>query len=322
MGPEGYILGAMGEHETISVRPGPGQDRDILRVTLWALAGNLLLAVSKMLAGHFGGSRAVLADGVHSFSDLGTDLAVLIGLRYWSAPRDECHPYGHRRIETLVTVAIGLALAGAAASIALEAAAAFRQPASGPPGLVALGAALLSIVVNEVLYRWTRAVGVRCKSPATVANAWHHRTDAFSSIPAALAVGGAVILPGWSFLDTIGALVVSLFIFKTAWDIARPALAELTDRSAGAEAVAAIQELARSVPGVRECHAIRTRRHGPGIHADLHILVDPDLSVKTGHDIAREVRQTIQSRGPDVMDVVVHVEPFNSEESREVLGKG
>jgi cation diffusion facilitator family transporter len=281
-----------------------------VRLVTWAgLVVNLLLVALKFVGGILGASQAVVADAVHSLSDCVTDIAVLVGVHYWSQPPDECHPYGHRRIETLVTIAIGLSLGVVGLGLGYNALSTLQAAEPGAPHLVAFVAALVSLVSKELLYHWTVYVGRRAKSSAAIANAWHHRSDALSSVPAVLAVGGAMLLPAWSMLDRIGAIVVSLFILHAAWRIVRPALAELVDAGASAKVRARIDALARGVPGVQDVHALRTRYLGGRLQVDLHVLVDPQLTVREGHRIAHAVGKCLRSEGPGVEDVLVHVEP-------------
>lgn len=283
------------------------------RVTWAGLVANLALAAIKIAAGVVGHSRAVVADGVHSISDIATDLVVLFGMRYWSAPADANHPHGHRRIETLVTLAIGAALFAVAFVLAWEVLHTLTVSAPDAPGPIALAAAVLSIVTKESLYRWTAVVGRRVNSPALVANAWHHRSDAFSSVPAVIAVAGAMIVPRWAWLDKIGALVVCGFIVWAAWRIVSPALAELSDRGAPEDTLADLERLATEVAGVRSAHALRTRYVGTSLAVDVHLEVDGDLTVREGFAIARDVKRRLLEHGPDVGDVVVQLEPWRGD---------
>jgi len=250
-----------------------------------------------------------VADGVHSLSDTATDLIILVGVGFWSAPPDEDHPHGHRRIETLVTGFIGILLVGVAVGLIVDALAAISGRSVEEPGWIALAAALVSIVSKEILYRYTVRAGRRIKSTAVVANAWHQRSDMLSSIPAAVAVLSAKLIPGWGFMDRIGALVVSIFILKAAWDIIMPALRQLIDTGASPEDCEKIKTIALESDGVRSVHALRTRYSGSALMVDLHIMVEADLTVKQGHDISAAVRHAILEKGPDVLDVVVHIEP-------------
>ena len=285
----------------------------VQRVGWVGLAANIVLSGLKFVAGVLGHSQVVVADAVHSLSDGVTDVALLVGVRYWSKPPDEDHPHGHRRIETVITVVIALVLAGVGVGLAYRALATLRRPDAGPPGWIAFAAALVSVVSKEALYRWTAAVGRRVRSSAVVANAWHHRSDALSSIPAALAVAGAAISPAWSFLDHVGAVLVSLFILHAAWRIGWPALSQLVDTGASAEQRRRIEAVAQATDGVRAVHAVRTRYIGTGIQVDLHILVDPHLTVRRGHEISEDAKQRLLASDHDILDVVVHLEPYDGD---------
>jgi len=288
----------------------PGRERRIRRVTWIGLGTNVGLSALKFAAGILGHSRAVVADAVHSLSDCASDVALLVGSRLWSRPRDSDHPYGHARIETVVTILIGLMLALVGVGIGYEAIVSIHEKHAERPGAVALIAALISMVVKELLCRWTMRVGRQVHSSAVVANAWHHRSDALSSIPAVLAVGGAILLPAWSFLDHIGAVAVCLLIIQAAYKIVRPAVGQLIDTGLPPREAEAILGAVRNCEGVEEAHDLRTRRLGPCIALDLHVEVEPSLTVAQGHDVAERVRYTIFELFLDVIDVVVHVDPL------------
>ena len=283
--------------------------RRIKRITWIGLFSNISIAAVKFTAGFFGSSQAVIADAVHSLSDTATDIAILIGVRYWTAPADECHPYGHRKIETIVAAGIGLALAGVAVAMGAHAVVGISERHASSPNIIALAGALISIVLKEGLFRWTIRVGKQERSRAVIANAWHHRSDALSSIPAAIAVIVAMIRPDWIFVDHIGAIVVSVFILHAAWRIVKPVFAELTDTSASPLVHDQIRDAAIAVHKAESVHAIRTRQMGSAIFVDLHITVDPEITVRAGHDIASAVEKNIQDQVPDIVDVVVHLEP-------------
>ena len=284
------------------------EEHKALQITWVGFAVNLMLAGLKFAFGIFGRSQAVVADAVHTLSDMVTDLLILIGIKFWSAPADECHPYGHQRIETICTVAIATLLAIAAAGIGWDAVRRMSHPVCPPLSFVFI-APLISIIVKEILFRRTRAVGRRIKSPAVIANAWHHRSDAISSIPPLVAVVAAAVNPKWAFLDPVGALIVGLLILKVAWEIAAPALAELTEKAAAPEETQEIEVLTLAVPGVHSIHRVRTRRLGAGIFVDLHVVVDGSLTVREGHDIANAIQTRLLIDGPSVTDVTVHIEP-------------
>jgi len=270
---------------------------------------NLLLAAAKAAAGIFGHSQAVLADALHSLTDSVTDIAVILGVRYWTAPADEDHPHGHGRIETLVTVVIGLAIGGVAIGMGTQAIRGLRDGPDTAPTGIAFVVALASIVVKEVLYRWTARVGREVRSPALEANAWHHRSDAISSIPAAIAVAVTLIDPAWAVVDRVGAVVVCLLILQASWRILRPSIDQLIDAGAPASDRSRIEKLALQVDGVEAAHAVRTRYVGADLAVDLHVEIDGGLSVGEGHTIAVAVRRKLVEEGPNVIDALVQIEP-------------
>ena len=279
------------------------------RVTVWGLVVNLFLSVLKLVVGLLAFSQALIADAVHSMSDSVTDLAVLIGAPYWSAPADEHHPHGHGRIETLVTAVIGLVLAAVGFWIVYDAIMELQNTEHPIPGWPAFWIALVSIGTKEWLYRWNIIVGHRIRSSALVANAWHHRSDGFSSIPVALAVLGEHLFPNLTMLDSVAAILVAALVVHAAWKISWPAIVQLCDAGVTEERRQAIRKTALETPGARDVHKLRTRYIGPDLQIDLHVLVDPDLSVREGHDIARAVRNRIHEVYPDVVDVLIHIEP-------------
>jgi len=289
---------------------GPTSKESIVRKVTWVgLWINLILAAVKFAAGIFGRSQALVADAIHSLTDLTTDIAVIAGSHYWSRPPDENHPYGHRRLETLVTVFIGIVLISAGIGIGWKAISTLHQQHAPPPGWIAIMAALASIVCKESLYRWTARIGRNLKSTALAANAWHHRSDAFSSLPVLIAVTGARVFPSWSFLDHVGAAVVSIFILHASIKIIWPGLGELIDVGAPTEIRKKIHDIALKNEGVLQVHDIRTRFISSSIQVDLHIVVEGLITVRQGHDIADDVRARIIDAIPEVLDVIVHVDP-------------
>ena len=295
----------------------PNQSIDIrttavgmVRQATWiGLAANIALSGMKFMAGLFGHSQALVADAVHSLTDTTTDLAVIIGSYYWARPPDEDHPYGHQRVETIVTLFVGFVLGAAGLMVGWEALNALREEPPRQPKSIALVVAAISIVCKEVLYRWTAAVSRRIMSPALAANAWHHRTDAISSLPVFLAVGGAMLFPQWALLDLVGAVVVAIFILHAAFKIIWPGLKELVDAGAPEEICREIIALAHGNTHVKQVHGIRTRYVSTRILVDLHVVIDGNLSVRVGHDIAEDVKERILHNGPEVIDVIVHIEP-------------
>jgi len=285
------------------------REAEVRKVTWVGLLINITLACIKFAAGYFGRSQALIADAIHSLTDTTTDFAVIAGSHFWSRPPDESHPYGHRRLETLVTVFIGLMLAAAGIGIGWDAVSALHEKVSTPPGWIALVAAMVSILTKEILYRWTAASGKKIKSPALAANAWHHRTDAISSIPVLIAVGGALIFPSWSFLDLVGAIVVSIFVMYASLKIIWPGISELVDAAAPRDIQKKIVKIACNNPGVHEVHKVRTRYISTSILVDMHIVVDGSISVREGHAIADEVENQIINSISNVLGVVIHVDP-------------
>lgn len=301
-------------HRETLARESAEQAREVYRVTVGGLIANTALAAVKFVVGLVAESQALVADAVHSLSDSATDIAVVIGVRYWSAPADVEHPHGHGRIETLISLFIGVALAGVGVGLAWRAVSTLHQYHLVSPGWLAFWAACLSIITKEWLYRWTVRVGRRVKSSAMIANAWHHRSDALSSLPVAVAVLGTRIQPTWGFLDHIATVLVSALILHASWGIAWPALRQLIDAGADREARERILALALGTDKVHAVHALRTRHIGPGLAVDLHVLVEPTLTVREGHAIAGAVKQRLLAEGPDVVDVLLHIEPYEEGE--------
>jgi cation diffusion facilitator family transporter len=294
----------------------------ISRVTIVGAFLNLALTALKTGVGVLGGSTALVADGLHSLSDLTTDAIVFVGARIWTRPADESHPNGHAKIESLATLFVAVALAlvslellrSSVAKIgaALEVGVGVDEPLRRSALFCALGVAVLSIVAKEALYLATLAVGRRARSSAVVANAWHHRSDALSSIPTALALGGVLAFgPNFAFLDPVGAVVVAFMILKTAYDIARPTVATLCDASADEQIVEAVRKIALENAAIQFPHKIRTRPLGGSLYAaHLHVRVDPETTVRDAHRLSHELAAEIRARVPAIVETTIHVEPF------------
>ena len=297
------------------------QWQEIRRVTFWGLAANLALSGMKFVFGIAGASQALVADAVHSLSDSLTDIVLLVAAPFWTAPADATHPHGHGRIETAVTLLIGVLLGIVGLGLGYRAVLTLHEQQAASPGWIAFVAACLSMVSKEGLYRWHVSVGRRIKSSALVANAWHHRSDSLSSLPVAVAVLGTRIWPTWGSLDYIAAVIVSVFILHAAWKIVRPALSQLIDAGATLKEQDRILSIASSVQGVQAVHALRTRYVGPGLHVDLHVLVHPKLTVRAGHAIAGAVKQYLLKQGPEIIDVLVHIEPYEEAADTSVSGQ-
>jgi len=281
----------------------------VRQVTWIGIAVNAVLSAVKIFAGIFGSSKALIADGIESGVDILTSLVLIVGSRFWSAPPDTDHPYGHRRIETLIALGIGLVVGAVGVSIIWNALSSLRSGEHSHPTMLAFVVAVVSVVSKELLFQWSVREGKKIQSMSVIANAWHHRSDAISSIPVVLAVGAAQFLPAWSFLDAIGALVAGGFILKACGDIAWPALREIIDTGAEESKVEQLRRAASSVDGVRSVHDLRTRFVGSCIAVDLHIVVDPDITVIQGHRIGDEVEARIKAEVSEVCDVLVHLDP-------------
>ena len=290
------------------------RETEIARVTLVGSVVNLLLVGVKAVAGVAGHSAAMVADAVHSLSDFVTDIVVLVFVRVSARPQDEDHDYGHGKFETLATLLIGLALAAAAVGIVVSGAVKLARWLQGEelpaPGALALWAALVSIVVKEALFQYTRIRGRKLESGALEANAWHHRSDALSSIGAAVGIGGAILLgERWTVLDPLASIVVGAMLVKVAWDLLGPSFRELTDSSLPAETEREMLEIIRSVPGVEDPHNLRTRRIGNHIAAEVHIRLDGALSLDEAHEKASEVERRFRARFGPSSHLIVHMEP-------------
>lgn len=284
--------------------------RQIRRITFGGAAANLCLAALKVLAGWAGRSQALVADGIHSLSDLVTDAAVLLGAHYWSAPPDPGHPYGHGRIETIVSIAIGGVLAAVGLGTGWRALATMPEARAAAPAWSVFWIALVSIAVKEALYRWTAATGRRLRSRALAANAWHHRSDALSSVPVAASVAGSHFAPHFGHLDHVAALLVSAMILHASWRIVWPCVRELMETAGDRSVNRLLQECRPAFPGIREIHKVRSRRIGGALLIDLHMLVEPGMPVSKAHALAEALQQHIEERDPDITDVLVHVEPW------------
>ncbi len=279
-------------------------------VTWVGLVVNAVLTAGKVAAGLVFGSQAILADGLHSASDLVTDAAVLWGLKVSGRPADHDHHFGHLRAATLAAMFVGTMLLVAAGWIAGQALWTLRERHARVEAMVPLLWAVGSVVLKEWLFRVTRAVGRRIGDPSIEANAWHHRTDAFTSIAAAAGLGGILAGgPDWAFLDHVTAVGLAVYLAVVAVRIVRESAAELMDRAPDTQTMASIEDIVASTPGVMGYHAVRARRLGGRVSMDIHVQVDPDLTVRQGHDIATEVEHRVAESSVGVVQVVVHVEP-------------
>ncbi|MDH3979916.1 MAG: cation diffusion facilitator family transporter [Gammaproteobacteria bacterium] len=294
--------------------PDPRNARylEIRKVTLIGSVVDLLLGVVKILVGTLASSQALIADGMHSLSDLATDFLVLFAAKHAHREADTEHPYGHGRIETVATVVLGVALVIVAVGISVDAVLRLLEPDSLlHPGPLALVVALLSVASKEAIYQYTAKAARRLRSNMLHANAWHSRSDAISSIIVVFGVGGA--MAGFPWLDAAGAIAVALMIAKIGWDLLWKSLMELIDTALEPEQVEKIRQMILDVNGVRACHMLRTRYSGSDSLVDVHILVDPALSVSEGHQIGERVRERLLNEVEHVADVTVHIDPEDDE---------
>lgn len=281
--------------------------RETRRVTWAGIAVNLLLAAVKIGAGVIGNSQALVADGVHSISDLVTDAVVLLAARHAAREADHDHPYGHGRIETAATVFVGILLLGTAFLIAERAVVTLDLGVTHAPGLLTLVVALASVVAKESLFHYTRQAGRRTRSRLLEANAWHHRSDALSSIVVAVGIAGA--LGGILTLDAVAAIVVAVMIARVGLGLIWQSLRELVDTGVDDETLDRLRATAQAIDGVKHVHTLRSRWMGHHALLDLHIQVGQRMSVSEGHRIAEAVRLSLLSHGPQIGDVMVHVDP-------------
>jgi len=279
------------------------------KVTLVGVLVNTLLIVLKLVAGIYGSSQALIADAVHSFSDLFTDAVVLIGIKISKKPPDKTHHFGHARIETLASTIVGMALIGTALYIGIEASLTIYRHTEYHPTTLALFGAGVSIVLKEVLYHYTIRTGRRIKSQLIVANAWHHRSDALSSVAVFIGVAGTQINPSWHILDSFAALLVSFFIVKVGLEILRDALREFTDTAPKQEIIGKIQQCALSVNGVVDTHDLKVRTSGGFYQMEIHIVVDGQLTVLEGHKIAKTVEGCLVEDVGNIGSITIHVDP-------------
>lgn len=290
------------------------REKKIQKITLWGAVVNVVLTAGKIAAGVFGRSAAMVADGVHSLSDLLSDIVVVVFTHISSKEKDREHSFGHGKFETLATLIVGVILIAVGADLMGKGVrsiyAVIQGQAIPKPGYIALIAAAVSIVAKEILYQFTVKVGKKINSPVVIANAWHHRSDALSSIGALLGIGGAIILGDrWTILDPIASCAISIAIIVVAVKICMPSLAELLDTALPEEIQKEIMSTALSVNGVKDIHELKTRRNGISFIIIAHIVVDPAISVVEAHDIATDVETALKARFGQDSQISIHVEP-------------
>lgn len=290
------------------------RQKEIYKVTVLGGVANLLLVGFKFMAGIAGRSGAMIADAVHSVSDLVTDVVVLVFVKLSSKPQDSSHDFGHGKFETIASLFIGLALAAAAVGIVVDGATKLARWLQGEdlpsPGKIALWGALVSIVIKELCYQYTYRKGKKLESQVVIANAWHHRSDAMSSVGAAVGIAGAIFLGDrWTVLDPLASVVVGAMLVKVAWDLLGPSIGELTEQSLPEETEKEILKLIESVDGVADPHNLRTRRIGSNIAAEVHIRMDGNLTLNEAHEKASAIERLYGERFGKDSHIIIHMEP-------------
>jgi len=283
-----------------------------IKVTLIGAASNLILSIIKFVGGIIGNSAAMVADAVHSVSDLLTDVIVLIMFKVGQKPKDEDHPYGHGKAEALGTTVVGFFIISAGIGLAYEAWEIIQSGIPRIPKPLAAGTALISIFIKEWLFRYTRSVGEKSNSTLLLANAWHHRSDAISSIAALVGIIGAML--GFPALDPIAATMVAFMIMKVGYELTLGGFRDLMDTALDEKNTRNIQVAIDNVSGVLKSHDLRTRKIGGKILMDVHIQVDSDLTVTEGHEVAERVRRQLIKNHPNTQDVLVHVDGYDDSE--------
>lgn len=278
------------------------------KVSIYTIVANLVLTIIKLIAGTIGNSSAIVADGIHTASDVITTIIVILGLSIASKEPDKEHPYGHEKFESAMAKLVSMLLFATGLYLGYKSSIILINKDFSRPGRIALAAAGISIVIKEIMYRYTISTAKKIESIAMEADAWHHRSDAFSSIGTFIGVLGARL--GYPFLDPIAAIIVSIFIMRVAINLYIKSIDELVDKSADSKTIKNIREIALAVKGVKEINNLKTRVAGNRIYVDLEISVNGDLSVEEGHDIAENVHSLVTKKVPKVKDCMVHIEPF------------
>lgn len=294
------------------------REKEIYKLTLWGSLVNFLLLVFKFVAGFVGNSAAMIADAVHSLSDFITDIIVILFVRVSSMPKDENHHYGHGKYETLATAIIGVVLFAVGVGILVNAVETiidfFHGKELAAPNIWALGAAAVSIVFKEALYQYTVYKGKNLNSNALKANAWHHRSDALSSIGTLLGISGAMFLgEKWRVLDPIAAFLVSIFILKVAIELTKASLEELLEKSLPKKTQEKILNIIHSFPEVKSPHNLRTRHIGSNIAIEFHIRMDGNLSLNEVHEITKRMENALKAEFGPLTHIGIHMEPINHE---------
>jgi cation diffusion facilitator family transporter len=279
-------------------------------ITLTGMGINALLITLKILGGIYGNSKALLADAVHSISDFLSDIMVLVGLHFFRKEKDREHPYGHGKIETLATIGIGVLLLLAALRIGIDAALTIRRLDITAPHRFTILIAAFSIASKEILYQVTLRIGRRIRSEAMTANAWHHRSDAWSSAVTLVGVTLAAYVPRLRVLDSYAALFVSFFIIKIAFDVLRGSIKKIIDTAPSPELIRRICNEAEKTPGVMACHDLTARYYADRIIMEIHVEVEPSMTVLESHAIAQQVTGRLKRQFEEISNVTVHIDPY------------
>ncbi len=284
-----------------------------------SMAVNVALSAAQIVVGWLANSHSLLVDGFHSFSDLLSDFLVLFVARHSGRAADDSHPYGHARLETLATLILGLMLLGIGGGFLYSAGEkALNLDQSPPVGMAALYVALGALAAKEWLFRYMLRVAKKANSAMLIANAWHSRSDAASSLVVAIGIGGSLV--GFVYADLLAAAMVGALIIKMGWQFSYSALEELIDKGANAEEIRAIRRVIAETPGVLDLHDLRTRRMADRILVDAHVHVAPRISVSEGHRIAEHARANVRRECPQVLDVLVHIDPEDDQLAHAALG--
>lgn len=281
------------------------------RITTLGALANAWLGIMKLIGGFFYSSHALVADGLHSISDLMIDCMVLIASKYGSQDADEEHPYGHQRIETAATLFLALMLVLAGAAIAWDALGHFWTESHPHPSFITLSIAIMSVVLNEILFFTTRKIGHSIHSAILVANAWHHRSDSAASAIVCFGIIGSFF--GKNYLDAMAAVIVGCMIIKMGVDYGWNSVKELIDTAINPEQIKTVEHILQNISGVKKIHQLRSRRMGHDIFIDVHVLVNPQIAVSEGHYIAQNVHYLLKKRIPAIKDVTVHIDPEDDE---------
>jgi cation diffusion facilitator family transporter len=287
------------------------RERKIRSVTLWGALLNVILMIIKIATGLLIRSSALIADGIHSLTDLATDLIILLGARLSSRPADETHPYGHRKFDTIASQMIAFILIAVGFGFVFSAGTAINSKEVNYPGLLMLAVAALSVISKEILFYVTRKISRITHSAALYANAWHHRSDSFSSI--AVLIGGVASLLGWGYADHMATIVVGIMIMGVAGKIFYDNLIELTEHSADKKSIQTIQKILSQAEDISAWHALRTRSLGGELFLDFHVIVDSELTVRESHSITERIEKQIQSELSKPVNILIHIDPEKSD---------